>query len=94
MLKGTYEDYLDERLNVVSYFGFRVVHEQRERERGREQSITKQAKYLQLTGGSGRPLRLRQWISLCTAPVQPLPANTTQSFSEAFSALRIINLII
>ena len=49
--------------------------------------------YPKLTGGSGRPLRLRQWISLCTAPVQPLPANTTQSFSEAFSALRIINLI-
>ena len=31
-------------------------------------------------------------MSLCTAPVQPLPANTTLSFSEAFTALRMISL--
>ena len=31
-------------------------------------------------------------MSLCTAPVQPLPANTTLSLSEAFTALRMISL--
>ena len=47
---------------------------------------------VQLTGGCDKLVTLRQWISLCTAPVHPLPANTTQSCSDAFTALRIINL--
>ena len=31
-------------------------------------------------------------MSLCTAPVQPLPVKMTLSFSEVFTALRTINL--
>ena len=43
-------------------------------------------------GGCGLSRSPRQWISLWTAPVDPLPTKMTASFSEAFTAFLIISL--
>ena len=40
------------------------------------------------TGGLSKLSKPRQWTSLCTAPVQPLPVKMTESASEQFSDLR------
>ena len=43
-------------------------------------------------GGCGLSESPKQWISLWTAAVDPLPTNKTASFSDAFTAFRMINL--
>ena len=43
-------------------------------------------------GGCDLSRSPRQWMSLCTAAVQPLPTNRTASFSVAFTAFLTISL--
>ena len=95
VLEGAYNHHLRERKEGGQIGGRRKEKERVEDEKIKrlcEEGTTEFGTRIQrhlLTGDGESDPKLRHLMSLCTAPVHPLPTKRTASFSEALTALRM-----